>query len=86
METIIHLDDQLFSQAQECAQAAGQTLDAFVAQSLKNSLEKQPPASSDKKFDFPRVSGSILMPGVDLNNNAELLDIMEEGLDVSKRH
>jgi hypothetical protein len=101
METTIHLDDQLFDRAQQFALAAGQTVDAFIAQTIKESLEKQSTPSGTKthliqnsemqlkspeeKFCFPRETGSRLRPGVDISNSAELLDIMEEGLDISKR-
>jgi hypothetical protein len=86
MDAVIHLDQQLYDRAQQLAQAAGQTVDAFVAQTLKASLEEQSPPPEEKKYSFPRDYGSGLLPGVDISNSAQLLDVMEEGLDVSKRH
>jgi hypothetical protein len=85
MEAIIHIDDQLFNRAQEFAQAAGQTVDAFVAQKLKESLEMQPPPVGGKTHLVQNCE-MRLEPGIDINNSAELLDIMEKGLDVSQRH
>jgi hypothetical protein len=85
MDTIIHLDEQLFNRAREFAQAAGQTVDAYIAQQLKNSLDNQPP-SSGEKTRLVQNCEMRLQPGVDISNSAELLDIMEKGLDVSQRH
>jgi hypothetical protein len=85
MEAIIHIDDQLFARAQEAAAAAGQSVDAVIAQALTATLPQEPQPSSKKEFCFTRYRGKGLMPGVNLDNSAELLDIMEEGLDVSRR-
>lgn len=84
MEAIIHIDDQLYTLAQESAQAAGQTLDAFIAQKLKDSLETQPPPTGGKTHLVQNCE-MRLQPGIDISNSAELLDIMEKGLDVSQR-
>jgi hypothetical protein len=85
MDTTIHIDDQLFIRVQEAAAATGQTVDAFIANALTETLAHPEKDSSGKIFCFTRDRGMRLMPGVDINNNAELLDIMEEGLDVSRR-
>jgi hypothetical protein len=85
MTATIHIDDRLFLQAQELAQATGCTVDAFIAQALEESLQKQQRAVAEKKYSFTRDRGMGLRRGVEISNNAELLDIMEEGLDVSHR-
>lgn len=41
-------------------------------------------ASTPKPFKLVTFHGE-LQPGVNLDNNAEVLDIMEEGLDISSR-
>ncbi|MCC6124259.1 MAG: DegT/DnrJ/EryC1/StrS aminotransferase family protein [Pirellulales bacterium] len=85
MEAIIHIDDRLFHRAQAFAQASGQSVDAFISQSIEKTLENQSEEAKKGKYCFPRDRGGGVLPGVDLSNSAELLDIMEEGLDVSKR-
>jgi hypothetical protein len=85
MEIIIHLDDQLYRLAQEHAQVAGQTLETFISQTLNESLEKQFPSPSKEKTPLIQNFQMRLRPGIDISNSAELLDIMEEGLDISKR-
>lgn len=86
MDATIHIDDQLFIRVQQVAQATGQTVDAVISNALTETLTQQQATSSDDKFCFTRERGMGLMPGVNINNNAELRDIMEEGLDVSHRH
>ncbi len=84
MDAVIHLDQQLFDRARQLADAAGQTVDAFVAQTLKTSLEEHPPAKGEKTH-LPQNHEMRLQPGIDINSTAKLLDLMDEGLDVSQR-
>jgi len=85
MDANIRLDDQLFIRAQELAAATGQSVDTVIANALAETLARQKTTPSGEKFCFTRDRGMGLMPGVNIDNNAELLDIMEEGLDVSHR-
>jgi hypothetical protein len=85
MEAVIHIDDQLFARAQQLAVSTGQTVDAVVVHALEETLERQEKASPAEKYCFPRDRGMGVLPGVNIDNSAELLDIMEEGLDVSRR-
>ena len=86
MDATIHIDDQLFIRVQQVAQATGQTVDAVISNALTETLTHQQATSSGEIFCFTRDRGMGVMPGVDINNSAELLDIMEEGRDVSYRH
>jgi hypothetical protein len=86
MDTTIHIDDQLFIRVQQVAQATGQSVDAIIANALTETLKNKQATASGEKFCFTRDRGKGVMPGVDINNSAELLDIMEEGQDVSHRH
>jgi hypothetical protein len=85
MEAIIHIDDQLFARAQQLAVSTGQTVDAVVVHALEETLERQEKDASREKVHLIRDHGMRIRPGIDISNNAELLDIMEEGLDVSRR-
>lgn len=86
MDANIHLDDQLYIRSQELAAAMGQSVDAVIANALAETLARQKTTTSGEIFCFTRDRGMGVMPGVNIDNNAELLDIMEEGLDVSHRH
>ncbi|MGD0517968.1 MAG: hypothetical protein ABSA26_10580 [Thermoguttaceae bacterium] len=85
MDATIHIDDQLFIRVQQVAQATGQTVDAVISNALAETLESQEKPSSGEKTHLVRNGKMKIRPGIDINNNAELRDIMEEGLDVSRR-
>jgi predicted transcriptional regulator len=79
MDATIHIDDQLSIRVQEVAQATGQTVDTVISNALAETLESPQKPSSGKKIHLIRDKEMGLKPGVNINNNAELLDIMEEG-------
>lgn len=76
MRTTIHIDDSLHAELKDLAARTGRTLTAVVNDALRDSLlrrrnAKRPP---DKLRVF---HGTGVMPGVDLNDAAALLDHME---------
>jgi hypothetical protein len=85
MDATIHIDDQLFIRVQQVAEATGQSVDAVISQALVENLESPHKPYAGEKIHLIRDKGMGLKPGININNNAELLDIMEEGLDVSRR-
>jgi len=82
MTTTVELDDALLEQARREAAARGESLTALIEQGLQLVLSQSKPR---RKVDLPvsREGGGV-RPGIDLSNNAALLDIMEEGLPVEK--
>ena len=85
MDATIHIDDQLFIRVQQAAQATGQTVDAVIANALVTTLHSQKESSTGKEIHLVPNDKMKIRPGIDVNSNAELRDIMEEGLDVSRR-
>jgi hypothetical protein len=86
MEVVFNIDDQLFNRAKQYVQATGQSMDAFIAQSIETALEQYSTPTTEDRFCLPQAKDMKLLPGIDLSNSAELLDIMEEGLDISQLH
>ena len=83
MRTTVRLDDGLLEQAREEARRRGETLTALIEEGLRHELARS------KQTPRPRVELPIfdlggLMPGVDLSNNASLLEILEEGVPLEK--
>lgn len=77
MRTTIRLDDALLAEAKRHALERGTTLTAVIEQALRDALrteEDQPPAAPFKMLTF---GGGGLRPGVDLDNSAALLALME---------
>ena len=78
MRTTVRLDDALLDQARREAQRRGETLTALIEKGLRLELAHAKPAPQRPKVAIPVFRGGKgLQPGVDLNNSAALLDIME---------
>ena len=79
--TTIRLPADLFKAVKYYAAENNTTFTAVVEAALE---EKLALSSSPKPFKLITSNGK-LRPGVSLDNNAELLDLMEEGLDITSR-
>ena len=78
MRTTVRLDDALLDQAHREAQRRGETLTALIEKGLRLELARAKPARRRPKVAIPVFRGGKgLLPGVDLDNSADLLDIME---------
>jgi hypothetical protein len=76
MRTTIRLNDQLFKQAKRVAAETGRTFTEVVEDALRQSFSAGKDAPPRKRIVLPTAKGR-LRPGIDLDNSAELLDIME---------
>ena len=79
MRTTIQLDDQLLIDAKSLALQTGKTLSAVIADGLQEILARRDETGNRKPVKLPRMSGSGLRPSVNIDSNAELLDLMEQG-------
>jgi hypothetical protein len=78
MRTTIRLDDHLLRETKAAAAESGKTFTEFVAEALRADLARRNAQPKRKRVTLPTWSGGGLMPGVDLDNSAALLDLMEE--------
>jgi Uncharacterized protein conserved in bacteria (DUF2191). len=77
MRTTVRLDDDLLATAKQHAARTGRTLTALLEDALRTLLaleSKRRPGSAKK---LPTFRGGGLRPGVDLDDSAALLDVME---------
>ncbi|MBZ5603506.1 MAG: DUF2191 domain-containing protein [Acidobacteriia bacterium] len=75
--TTIRLEDDLLRKAKREAQRRGTTFTALVAEGLRNVLARRE-SPRRRRVKIPvSTRGGGLRPGVDLNNSAALLDLME---------
>jgi ribbon-helix-helix CopG family protein len=82
MRTTIRLDDDLLSQAKQLAAATGRTLTAVIEDALRAQLARR--ADPRRRVKLPVFhGGGGLQPGVDLDNNAALLELLESEPDPS---
>ena len=78
------MNDALLDQARREARKRGQTLTALIEESLRQELVRARDNGPRPKVELPVGNTGGLMPGVDLNDSAGLLAIMEEGLPIEK--
>ncbi len=75
MRTTINLDDGLLAEAKRRAAERGGTLTSFIEDALRETLRRRDEAD-DGPFETITYRGGGLMPGVDLDDNAALLDVL----------
>ncbi len=76
--TTIRLDDHLLAELKELAARSNRTMTAVIEDALREVIarqEKTPP--STQPLDLPTYGGGWVRPGVDIDNSAALLDILE---------
>lgn len=76
MRTTIRLDDDLLARAKHEAIERGTTLTAVIEDALRRALT---PARGEDRAPLvlPTFRGDGLLPGVDLDDTASLLDLLE---------
>jgi hypothetical protein len=79
MRTTVRLDEGLLEQAKAEAARRNKTLTALIEESLRLAVMGSGGPKRRSKITLPvsRQTGGT-MPGVDINNSADLLDLLEE--------
>ena len=81
MRTTIRLDDDLLAEVKLLAARSGRTLTSVIEDALRETLSRQKQVGERKPVRLTTVSGQGLQPGIDLDDSASLLSIMEESYD-----
>ena len=77
MRTTVSLDEDVLSEAKVLAQKSGQTLSNWIQDTVRERLARR---AANPEFDrviLPTSGGGGVLPGVDLDNTASLLDTMD---------
>ena len=77
MRTTIRLDSILLRRAKARAAASGRSLNDFIADAVRAALAPERVAAA--RVALPTFKGGGLLPGVDLDDSAALLDLMDDG-------
>ena len=77
MRTTVRLDESLLADAKALAARTGRTLTAVIEDALRESLARSRRSRRSRVVELPTFAGSGLQPGVDLDDSAALLDLME---------
>lgn len=77
MRTTVRLPDELYEQVRTASREQGETVTSFLERALRDALHRsQAPRASSYRIDA-FDGGGVLLQGVDLADQAGLLDVME---------
>ena len=79
MRTTVRLDDDLLSRAKQVAAATGRTLNAVIEDALRQALAGSARSGGHEPPTLTTFGGDGLQPGVDLDDSAALLEVMDSG-------
>jgi len=77
MRTTIQLPESLLTEAKVEAARNGQTLTALIEDAIRQRLAGHHVTEPASRFVLPVFEGRGLQPGVDIDDSAALLDLME---------
>lgn len=77
MRTTIRLSDDLLAAARKHAASSGRTLTAVIEEALRESLGRRARQAPRKRLKLTTFRGTGLRPGVDLDDNGALADVMD---------
>ena len=78
VRTTIRLDDDLLARAKRAAVDRGTTLTAVIEDALRRALAPSAAPLRAAAVSLPTFKGDGLQPGVDLDDSAAVLDLMDE--------
>jgi hypothetical protein len=76
----IRINDELLKEAKQLAAHTGKTLTSVIEDALRESLSRQRGSGRRESVHLVTFGGKGLLPGVDLDDSAALLDVMESSL------
>ena len=79
MRTTVRLDPDLLHEIKLAAAEDRITMTALLEQAVRESLARRRQGRPRPSVPLPTYPGWGLQPGVDLNNTAALLDLMDRG-------
>ncbi len=77
MRTTINLPDDLLAKLRKAAAEQGTTITALIEDSLRASLSRRTRTARANRISLITFGRKGLQPGVDLDDSAALLDLME---------
>ncbi|UCF20421.1 MAG: type II toxin-antitoxin system VapB family antitoxin [Gemmatimonadota bacterium] len=77
MRTTVRLDDALMRDVKQYAAEEGMTLTAVLHRALRELLARRRSLEDRERVPLPSFAGAGLQPGVDLDDSAALIELME---------
>jgi hypothetical protein len=78
MRTTVRLDEELLNEARRCAAEERTTLTAVLERALREMLARKKQLRDRPRRRLPSFKGGGLQPGVNLDDSASLLDLMDQ--------
>jgi hypothetical protein len=79
VRTTIRLNDRLLAETKKIAADTGRSLTSVIEDALREVISRRKAAPGRiSKINLPVFKGRGLRPGVDLDNSAALLDLMDK--------
>ena len=85
MRTTVRLQDDLLAQVRRHAAETRRTLTQVIEDALRAALARREGGARRRPVRLTTCGGSGLLPGVDLDDTASLLDLMETGRAPARR-
>lgn len=86
MRTTVTIDDHLYRELKSRAGASGRTVGALIEDAVRDSFQAPDQVARAPLPPLPVFQGKPgLMPGVDLDDNAALRELMDEGIPLVER-
>jgi hypothetical protein len=85
MRTTINLPDDLMTQIKKLALASNSTVTALIEETLREGLARRRRSRRSERTTLPIYGKQGPLPGVDLDDTASLLDVMESSGDPARR-
>jgi hypothetical protein len=77
MRTTVRLDERLLGEAKKLAAESGRTLTSILEDALREMFARRRTRARTKPVRLKTVKGGGIRPGVDLDDSAALLDVMD---------
>ena len=85
VRTTVRLDPHLLVRAKKLAADTGRTLTAVIEDALRESFSRRSEAKRERNVRIPTFRGQGVRPGVNLDDSAALLELMESDRDSHRR-
>ena len=85
MRTTINLPDELIAQIKKLAAASHSTVTAVIEDALREALARRRRARRHERVTLRTYGKQGLLPGVDIDDTASMLDLMESSVDPAGR-
>ncbi len=78
MKALVNIPDDLLQRATKLAAESGRTVAAVIEETLREGFDRQTERREEQRYELPILNLGPPLPGVDLDNSAALLDLMDD--------